>query len=302
MRGLLIFLTIFIVIEASSLTDIAYKEYRLHHYKRAFELYKKGSDEGNIKAIYNLAVFYEKGIGTKKDTNRAKELYGTLLMALENIDMLQDPAICKSKMLPFYYKSFKKLAYYENNMNYLRRLKALKKLCSTPYLNSYLKRCPSAKVVKKEYRYHLEDFNCKLFKRYPNTMKHLLALHSKYRRVQVGFEPKSRVLRKRYRAKLTKLLREIEKVAYPIIKDYSKSATVCVKKAKKRGDLDSCYERFLSNISTLLTPAPRPIVESKWFFAPKKERERMKREALKPVSLDDKKRVLKKIEDILKGQ
>jgi len=285
---------------AGTLTESAYKAYQAKHYKKALELYKKAYKEGDIKATYNLAVLNEKGLGTKKDIDEASTLYGMVLMALENVNKLNDPATCKNKMLPYYYKTLKKLAKYENNTSYLKKYKKLKKLCSKSYKNPYLGKCPAAKIIKKEDRYDMHIFDCRLYKKYPRTMKKLLSIHSKYRNTQVRFWPKNANLQQQLIEKEKALLNQMKSVSQPIIKDYLKEGEACIKKAEIKGDLMQCEGIYRGKISDLLMPGPKPVAESKWFFATPKERKQMKKESMKKATSKDKQEYLNRLKMITK--
>lgn len=285
---------------ASTLTKSAYKAYQAKHYKKAFELYTKAYENGDIKATYNLAVLNEKGLGTKKNIDEADVLYGVVLEALENVNKLNDPATCKNEMLPNYYKTLKKLAKHENNTSYLEKYKKLKKLCSKSYINPYIHKCPAAKIIKKEDRYNINIFDCRLFKKYPRSMKKLLSIHSKYRNAQVRFWPKDANLQKKIQEKDKALLNQMKSVSQPIIKDYLKEGKVCIAKAETKGDLMQCEGMFRGEISDLLMPGPKPIVESRWFFATPKERKKMKEESLKKATPKDKQESLNRLEMITK--
>ena len=283
------------LISAGSLTDEAYKAYRAKDYKKAFELYKKGAQDGDIKAIYNLGVMYEKGLGTDKNPQEANVRYGMVVMALEDAGSLKDPAICKSEMLPYYYKAMRKLAKSEGNGDYMRKYNRLKRLCSGSHTDPFLRKCPAAKVVKKEDRYDLGNFECRLYKKYPRTMKRLLSLHSRYRKARVRFEPQSTESRKEMGQKEKALQQQMKKVASPIIKAYLEEAKACIARAETKGDLKQCEGRFAGVLSDLLQPGPKPTVESEWFFASAEEKKRIEKENREKATAADRQRYLEKI-------
>ena len=88
-RVIILFLLITLTsLNASALTDLAYKEYKKHHYKKAFRLYKEASDKDKdklsvVKATYNLGIFYYKGIGVKKDLFEAIVYFDVAVMIKE---------------------------------------------------------------------------------------------------------------------------------------------------------------------------------------------------------------------------
>ena len=295
-KALFLFLGLSLALmDAGSLTDKAYRAYRAKNYIRAFKLYREGSREGDLKAIYNLAVMYEKGLGTEKNLEKANVLYGMVIMALQDNDRLNDPAVCKSKMLPYYYKALSKLSNYEENLEYMQKERSLKDLCCESYTDPFLRKCPAARVVKKEDRYRLENFKCHLYRKYPQTMKKLLALHSKYREALTGYRPEDERLRREKIKKNKALKMQIKTTARPIIEAYLKEAETCVEKAETRGELKRCTGLFYSRAADLLQPGPKPIVESEWFFASPEKKKRMAKENRKKATPDDKQEYLEKI-------
>ncbi len=296
MRKLIISLCLLLtLVSAGTLTDEAYRAYRAKDYKKAFELYKKGYEEGNIKAIYNLAVMYEKGLGTGKNPEEADVLYGLVVMALEDTDKLNDPAICKSEMLPYYYKAFRKLAKHEEERDYMKKYRRLKRLCSSAHTDPYLRKCPAAKIVKKEDRYNLKNFECRFYQRYPQAMRKLLSLHSRYREAQVRFRPKSAEIGKEIARKEKTLQQQMKAVASPIIKAYTKVAEACIGKAETKGDLKQCEWQFAGHLSDLLEPGPKPVTESEWFFASPEKKKRIEKENREKATAADKQKYLEKI-------
>lgn len=205
------------------LDDKAYRAYKKGDYTTAFKLYQKSP---TVKSDYNLAQFYEKGIGTKKDPQKAKEYYQ---MVYNSIDF-RNFKTCENPMLPYFYITLKKL-------HKTTEYKALKRLCSSEK-DPFLKRCPAAKVIPKFDRADMDQFSCILYKKFPNSMKKLLHLHTKILSYGNVYEP---VLVKKYRSRLLQSIR-------PIMHYYIKSGTRCISQARINRDITKCfapYESFL---------------------------------------------------------
>ncbi|HHD74636.1 MAG TPA: hypothetical protein ENL00_02255, partial [Nitratifractor sp.] len=80
----------------------AYRAYKNGNYKKAFELYKSAN---NPKAYYNMAQFYEHGIGVKKDNQSAMRNYEMVYYAID----LKSYKTCENELLPYFYITLKKL-------------------------------------------------------------------------------------------------------------------------------------------------------------------------------------------------
>ncbi len=201
----------------------AYSAYKKGQYKKAFELYKKSF---TVKADYNLAVFYERGIGTKKNPKKAREYY---LNVYSHITPLNNK-LCEDEMLPYYYITLKKLKKFDE-------LKSLKSGCRG-YKNPYIRKCPAAKVVPRYYRRGLKKFQCFYYKRFPNAMKRLLKIHSQ---INAYSSLETAKLVSKNRAKIIRAIK-------PIVSYYIKKESRCINRAKYNKDIRRClyeYENFL---------------------------------------------------------
>lgn len=54
-------------------------------YNKAFTLFKKSADEGEALGLYNIAIMYENGYGTIKDTSRANEYYKRCIIPIKKL-------------------------------------------------------------------------------------------------------------------------------------------------------------------------------------------------------------------------
>ncbi|BAF72206.1 tetratricopeptide repeat protein [Sulfurovum sp. NBC37-1] len=245
---ILILLAIVNALLFGSVTDEAYKEYKKGHYKKAFSLYSKGYMQGNVKAAYNLATFYEKGIGIQKNPQKAYFYYNFVHAGIEL--RLSDPAICTDKMLPYYYKTIKKMAEYNGKSYYNEQYETLKQTCSKTHVDPFIKKCPSANIIARPDRYCLDCFDCILYKKYPKRMRKILHLHTRYRAIehQACRTYLSEALEKKEKA----ISKEIYKLSKPILRYYLKQEENCVKTAKTKGDLLGCSLGYCQDIGTLI--------------------------------------------------
>ena len=225
MRIILLIFLIVSFVNASSIgiDKEAYSAYKKGEYKKAFELYKKSF---TVKADYNLAVFYERGIGTKKNPKKAREHY----LNVYNHIIPFNHKLCEDEMLPYYYITLKKLKKFNE-------LKDLKRGCSR-YKNPYISKCAAAKVIPRYYRRGIEKFRCFYYKKFPNSMKRLLKIHSQIK--SYGELERERLVNKNR----TKIISAIK----PIVNYNIKKISRCINRAKYNREIDKClypYKEFL---------------------------------------------------------
>lgn len=146
---LYIFLTISIFASSAELDKTAYKAYKKGEYKKAFEFYKRSN---TLKSTYNLAQFYENGIGVPKNHTKAKRYF----LKVYNSINFNNYKTCESKLLPYFYKTLKKLRKYD-------KYNELKNLCKAD-INPYLINCPSANIIPKNDRKSIDRFSCRFYK------------------------------------------------------------------------------------------------------------------------------------------
>jgi hypothetical protein len=116
--------------------DDAYKAYKAHQYKEAFRLYSNAvaaieysqDKRDNFKALYNLARFYDKGIGTKKDKIKAALYYYKAYTIFQD-DVYNDKNICKDTFVPYYIRTMKRLYVFEQNYIYQNKANYLEREC-----------------------------------------------------------------------------------------------------------------------------------------------------------------------------
>jgi len=242
MKLLMTLILAFTYLFSSVVDDQAYEAYKKGHYKKAFELY---SESSTTKADYNLAQFYEHGIGTKKDQQKALRYYNKVY---ESIDF-HDYRICENAMLPYYYKTLKKL-------HKTAESKALRRFCKGDK-NPFVANCPAAGVIPKSDRASLNEFDCFYYKRFPESMKRLLHIHAKIKENDSVYQED---LARKYRPQMIRAIR-------PIIRYYIKKETKCISRAKTNNDVQRCldeyvaflYKAFLSIELSVSRPAEEDI-------------------------------------------
>ena len=232
MKAVFIFLvTVTAIFASSSLDKEAYKAYNRGQYKKALKLYKKS---GTLKSIYNLAQFYDMGIGTPKNHKKAREYFNRVY---RNINF-NSHKTCENELLPYFYKTLKKLHKY----NRYNRLKALCSASKDPFIAS----CPSASIIPKNDRKSMARFSCRYYKKFPYSMKKLLHIHSKILSQDDIFQQQ---LINRYKSSIITAIK-------PVINYYVSRGKRCIMRAYSNADVANCsaeYKRFLQNAFLSLT-------------------------------------------------
>jgi len=286
-------LTVTVVVAFSNaITDKAYKEYKRGHYKKAFRLYEKASLNGITKADYNLALFYEQGVGVKKDLKQALKYYNRVYYYLYYQKKFS-PDLCTHKMLPYYYKTLKKLAKLTGKSYHLNEYKKLKRVCSKSYTNPYIKKCPYAKVVAKADRYNLSSYNCTLYKKYPRKMQKILHLQKRIRDIEVA-KQNTRNYNKEVKLEkqLKALNRQIYLISKPILRYFLKQEANCVKRAKTKGDLNNCAMGYTMSVGELI---PNQQFEYGGIPPTPQMRKQEKIQNAKPATKEEKNKMLQRI-------
>jgi hypothetical protein len=254
MRRCFLLLTIALISWLWAGTDEAYRAYNKGDYAEAFRLYKEAyKRSGSTKAAYNLGVFYEKGIGVKKNLEEAIRYYEEVETAVMNL--YSSRAICSDrKMLPYYKKSLKKLHRYAHSDYAAKLLQNIEKECAVKQKelsDPYLATCPAASIVPKaDRRNDLAYYDCTLFKRYPKLMKRYLRL-DRERRVALARAEASNGRDRQAAQRAKALHRRIKKLVAPLMRHELRQTIGCIRKASTFGEAEACemdYVRFADKV------------------------------------------------------
>jgi hypothetical protein len=219
------------------LTDDAYRAYKRGEESRAFELYNMALQRKNSnKALYNIAVFYEKGIGVRKNLPKALEYYRMLFYRID--DKARQSEICRDPMLPWYRKTLKKLIRYEKEKRrYRYTLETLEETCrDKPAKPGGI--CTADGKIASRYRDWLDCVDCAMVRRHPRTIQRYLKLVRQREENDKRFRKTADM---KYFNAHERINRKIKKVLIPIMKELTQKTVACVKKAKTHGDLQMCY-------------------------------------------------------------
>jgi len=240
-RGVFLWMILIPLWLYGGLTDDAYRAYKKGQYSRAFELYNMALQrENSDKALYNIAVFYEKGIGVRKNLPKALEYYRMLYGRIDG--KVRQSEICRDPMLPWYRKTLKKLIRYEKEKRrYRYTLTTLTETCrDKPAKSGGV--CTAAGKIASRYRDWLDCIDCAMVRRHPRVIKRYLDLVRQREENDKRFRKTADM---KYFNAHKRINREIQKVMIPIMKELTKETIACVKKAKTHGDLKGCYDNYI---------------------------------------------------------
>ncbi len=230
--------------------DEAYRAYKRGDYVKAFNLYHEAyMKDGSTKAAYNLAILYEKGIGVKRDLQKAIDYFKEVEDVVMNLYLAKE--ICfDNKMLPYYKKSLEKLYRYDDSKYAAKLLKSIKAECNKEPKDPYLTKCPAAMIIPKDDRIDLADYDCALFKHYANIMKSYLHL-AKERKIYVARAQASNG-RDRQAAKQARAIHQKIKIIVSKLMRYELQKTItCLSRAVNFADAEACmvkYRRFADKV------------------------------------------------------
>ncbi len=272
-------------------TDAGYAAYKKGHAAGAFRLYRRAwKKEGSTKAAYNLAVFYEKGIGTSRNLPEAQKYYRIVHDRIYRIFPIRK--ICDDPMLPYYRKTLQKLTEYRKKDHYRKLLREIDESCTEQKqwrakANArYLKACPAASVIPVGDRIDLDRYDCALFRKYPRLMKEYLHLYRQRKQFLLLAERGDDLEAKR---KAVATHRRIKKIVTPIMRNALKKEERCIRKARTVGELSRCnlnYVFFADHVMGCevtmegcnFSPDPEKACEEerRFFAQPLKEADRKK--------------------------
>jgi len=229
-----VFLGIWTMLGAG-LTDDAYRAYKGGHYSRAFELYNKAYErEGSIKAAYNLGVFYEKGIGVRKNLQKAKEYFRRVKdhVAWD----AHSEAVCRDPMLPYYRKALGKLIRLGEGKEARIVLEELEERCG----DKAARRggiCTKDGKIASRYRDLSGCIDCAMVRKYPDRVRKFLKLAQKRERYKKRYEKRGDM---KARSAYLKTNRRIRKLMLPIVREWSRKEIECIRHARTKRNLEGC--------------------------------------------------------------
>ena len=275
----------------------AYAAYRAGHSDKAFRLYRQTwQTEHSTKAAYNLAVFYEQGIGISRDLSLALKYYRIVEDRI--VTLMWDGAICDAEtMLPYYRKTLRKLSMIDPNPFHIQTLHRLDRFCAEVKRNrrlratKYLKLCPAAASVPPGDRIDPERYDCELFVRYPDTMKRYLRLYRlrKYQSALAQNTDDAEAERE-----VGRIQRAIRKSVKPLLRYASQKEERCLRKARTVGDRDDCILQYSSFADYLMG---REIIAEGCGFHPNpvKNCEEERRYRARPLREEERSRALDEV-------
>jgi len=247
-RFILLFFTVFSILNASEIEDRAYNAYKAHNYQKALELYKEGARENSLKSYLMIGVFLEKGLGIKADKNRAIKVYKLVLKKAKNIQKSKedlqkiDIAIIALKRL---YALTKNEAY-NNLINKLNRVKTAilqkDKRSLNLYIDDYLAMCPAARVVDIKYREGINNIDCELFQNFPDRMALFMKLKRK----------REEAIKNKDKNKLYAIDKKITRTIKPILKYIEQQTIECYNNANYFYDIRACDYNYLTQTDPLI--------------------------------------------------
>ena len=247
MGQLIAMMIMMLAVAHAGTTDAAYAAYKKGRAAEAFRLYRLAwKEEGSTKAAYNLAVFYEKGIGTSRNLSEAQKYYRIVHDRIYRIFPIRK--ICDDPMLPYYRKTLRKLAEYRKRNHYRKLLREIDESCTeqkqwrTEANDRYLKVCPEASVVPAADRIELRRYDCMLFRKYPGLMKEYLHLYRQRKQFLLLAERGDDLEAKR---KAVAAHHRIKKIVAPIMRHALKKEERCIRKARTVGELSRCNLNYV---------------------------------------------------------
>jgi hypothetical protein len=247
-----IFFAIFVLsfsLEANSLEDRAFNAYKNRDYIKAFKLYTESAKSNNLKSFLMLGLFYERGIGVKKDKEKAIKLYKYILKRTKDLKQV----INDDKKLNILIAALERLYELTKNSEYqvlykklqnIEELKDMQQNSLNEDIDDFLTLCPNAKIVAPEDRERIEEFDCALFENFPKKMALFMKLrHLRFKALK---SPNRREdIIKRIDAKIKEIIR-------PMIDYLQQEVVSCYSNAQSINDIYSCNYDYLAKSDPLL--------------------------------------------------
>jgi hypothetical protein len=219
----------------AGLTDDAYRAYKKGEQSRAFDLYNRAwRKERSVKALYSIAVFYEKGIGVRKNRAKALENYRRVYDHIEA--NARRTSICRDPLLPYYRKTLKKLTAMEGKGEYRSTLELLNETCGA----KAEKRggiCTADGKIASRYRDLAGCIDCAIVRNYPKITKSFFTLAERRENHRKRYRQNGS---EKERRQIIRINRKIKRLVIPVMKELKRRQIACVRKAKTGMDLENC--------------------------------------------------------------
>ncbi len=250
-RAIVIF-SLFFFLNAQSLEDRAFEAYKQHKFTLAFSLFTQAAKMKHAKALFMVALFVEKGVGTIKDRKKAIKLYQlTIKEALLNVKN------GNKKEIEYAILAAKRLFLLTHEKKYKLLLEKLQNLSQNDTLNKsydeYLAMCPAAKVIPPQDAEGIETFSCDLFKEFPQRMQEFMKLRKERFEAQAKNDKKTG-------ADIDKKIRVL---IVPILKYLQQETFNCYVNANYYYDIKSCDYDYLAQSDLLLFKKRAYLLEKK---------------------------------------
>ncbi len=243
-----IFITLFTLIFANKIEELAYKAYEHQDYKRALKLYEKGAKANSLESLFMIGVFLEKGLGIAQDKKKAIKAYKIVLKKARDIIKKEK----NLKTLKIAITASKRLYLLTNQKIFLdisyklKRVKdkSFKEDTSNPnlHIEHYLAQCPAAKIVPSKYQEGIEEIDCELFQKFPDKMANFMYL--KYKR--------DIAINNRDKKELLALNKKIIHIIAPVLKYIEQKTIDCYSNAEFKSDIKACDYEYFSQTDPLL--------------------------------------------------
>lgn len=269
----------------SELTDRAYRAYREGKYTLAFQLYRKSADRGEIKGIYNLALFYDRGLGTRKDPLMALKGYRRVAKGIR--ERIEKGTVCEDPMLPYYLKSVGRLEKAGEDTGEL--VSGLYGVCGEAMVK-FMRECPEVSVISPKYWRYMYEFPCDYYRKFPRSMRSFLALERRY----------SDAVRRGETDEMKRIRKRVVEVVRPMLAEALREEIECVRRARVRGDLMKCEMGYVSRCDSLLFSDRYSAYADAIHFGPPEELRREETERRQPVEKSERDEMIRELKKRLR--
>ncbi len=238
---------------ANRIEDLAFDAYKAKDYKTALKLYQQEAKKESLKSLFMIAIFLEKGLAIPQDKQKAIKIYKLILKKSINTKMNAkslDIATLAAKRLYILTKQ-KEFITLSSKLQKLKKELIAKSLQNAnKKIAHYLKSCPAARAIPKEYQDGIEKIDCTLFKEFPDRMLTFMQLKSK-RELAILAHNES---------ELYEINKKLIKTIKPVLKFIEQKTIECYSNANFLSDVKMCdYNYFVQTDPLLFTQKAKEI-------------------------------------------